>query len=143
MLNETPMLFPMAPAEFWKQIRSTIDEVVKENISQPLQPLTTDHLPEKALLKASNVCAVFQVSKPTLYEWLQQGKLKSFKIKSRRYLMGYVPFSFCRRISGLVTNVTDITGNFFHLHKSISSNICKQFANKLTVKPSFEGICKV
>ena len=66
MLHETPMLFPMSPVEFWKQIRSTIDEVVKENISQPLQPLTTDHLPEKALLKASDVCAVFQVSKPTL-----------------------------------------------------------------------------
>lgn len=87
MLNETPMLFPMAPAEFWKQIRSTIDEVVKENISQPLQSPPTDHLPEKALLKASDVCAVFQVSKPTLYEWLRQDKLKSFKIKSRRYFL--------------------------------------------------------
>ena len=89
MLNETPMLFPMAPAEFWKQIRTTIEEVVKENMNQPFQSPATDHLPEKALLKASDVCAVFQVSKPTLYEWLRQNKLKSFKIKSRRY--------FCER----------------------------------------------
>ena len=81
------MLFPMAPAEFWKQIRSTIDEVVKENINQPFNSPPTDHLPEKALLKASDVCAVFQVSKPTLYEWLRQDKLKSFKIKSRRYFL--------------------------------------------------------
>ena len=85
-MQETPMLFPMAPAEFWKQIRSTIEEVVKANSNQNFQP-RTDHLPEKALLKASDVCAVFQVSKPTLYDWLRQDKLKSFKIKSRRYFL--------------------------------------------------------
>jgi hypothetical protein len=60
-MQETPMLFPMAPAEFWKQIRSTIEDVVKENINQSFHPPSTDHLPEKALLKASDVCAVFQV----------------------------------------------------------------------------------
>lgn len=85
-MQETPMLFPMAPEEFWKQIKSTIEEVVSEKINQPFQP-PTDHLPEKALLKASDVCAVFQVSKPTLYDWLRQDKLKSFKIKSRRYFL--------------------------------------------------------
>lgn len=86
-MQETPMLFPMAPAEFWKQIRSTIEEVVNEKINQPFQSPPTNHLPEKALLKASDVCAVFQVSKPTLYDWLRQDKLKSFKIKSRRYFL--------------------------------------------------------
>ncbi len=75
-MQETPMLFPMAPAEFWKQIRSTIEEVVNEKINQSFQSPPTDHLPEKALLKASDVCAVFQVSKPTLYDWLRQDKLK-------------------------------------------------------------------
>src|SRR5690349_17153039 len=87
MLNETPMLFPMAPAEFWKQIKSTIEEVVNEKINQSFQLPPTDHLPEKALLKLSDVCAVFQVSKPTLYDWLRQNKIKSFKIKSRRYFL--------------------------------------------------------
>ncbi len=86
MLNETPMLFPIAPAEFWKQIKSTIEEVVNEKINQPFQT-PTDHLAEKALLKLSDVCAVFQVSKPTLYDWLRQNKIKSFKIKSRRYFL--------------------------------------------------------
>ena len=86
-MQETPMLFPMVPAEFWKQIRSTIEEVVNEKINQPFQPQPTDHLPEKALLKLSDVCAVFQVSKPTLYDWLRQNKIKSFKIKSRRYFL--------------------------------------------------------
>ncbi len=30
------------------------------------------HLPEKALLKATEVYAIFEVSQPTLYEWLKQ-----------------------------------------------------------------------
>jgi excisionase family DNA binding protein len=84
-MQETPMLFPITPSEFWKQIRITIDEVVTEKLSQQLPLHTNSHLPEKALLKATDVCEIFQVSRPTLYEWLKQNKLKSFKIKSRRY----------------------------------------------------------
>lgn len=77
-MNETPMLFPITPSEFWKQIGTTIDEVVSEKLSQQNLSQTNALLPEKALLKASDVCEIFQVSKPTLYEWLKQKKLKSF-----------------------------------------------------------------
>ena len=84
-MQETPMLFPITPTEFWKQIRITIDQVVTEKLSQQLLQQTNPHLPEKALLKAADVCQIFQVSRPTLYEWLKQTRLKSFKIKSRRY----------------------------------------------------------
>lgn len=84
-MNETPMLFLITPAEFWKQIRITIDEVITEKLSQQLLLHPNSQLPEKALLKATDVCKIFQVSRPTLYEWMKQKKLKSFKIKSRRY----------------------------------------------------------
>lgn len=84
-MQETPMLFPMAPGEFWKQIRTTIEEVVNEKLSQQVIQNPASHLPQKTLLKVSEVCEIFRVSKPTLYEWLKQKKLKSFKIKSRRY----------------------------------------------------------
>jgi excisionase family DNA binding protein len=84
-MQETPMLFPITPTEFWKQIRTTIDEVVTEKLSQQLQLQTNPHLPDKALLKVTDVCKIFQVSRPTVYEWMKQKKLKSFKIKSRRY----------------------------------------------------------
>jgi predicted DNA-binding transcriptional regulator AlpA len=84
-MNETPILFPMAPAEFWKQIRSTIEEVVNEKLNQQTALPSVSLLPERPLLKTSEVCAIFQVSKLTLYDWLKQKKLKSFKIKSRRY----------------------------------------------------------
>ncbi len=84
-MQETPMLFPITPSEFWKQIRTTIDEVITEKLSHQIPQQPNQHLPKKALLKAADVCQIFQVSRPTLYEWLKQNKLKSFKIKSRRY----------------------------------------------------------
>ena len=84
-MNETPMLFPITPSEFWKQIKIIIEEVIAKKISQQNISPSTSLLPEKALLKVSDVCEIFQISKPTLYEWLKQEKLKSFKVKSRRY----------------------------------------------------------
>lgn len=86
-MQETPMLFPMAPSEFWKQIKATIEEVVNAKLNQPTIQQPTNQLPEKALLKSNDVCAIFQVSKPTIYDWLKQNKIKSFKIKSRRYFL--------------------------------------------------------
>ena len=80
------MLFPMSSVEFWKQMKSIMEEVVEQKLNASIRKeLPPSHLPEKALLKATEVCAIFQVSKPTLYEWMKQDKLKSFKIKSRRY----------------------------------------------------------
>lgn len=84
-MNETPMLFPIAPSEFWKQMKIIIEDAVADKLNQQKTSQPNSHLPAKALLKAADVCEIFQVSKPTLYEWLKQKKLKSFKIKSRRY----------------------------------------------------------
>ena len=86
-MEETPMLFPIAPSEFWKQIKIIIEDVIAEKISQQKFSPPNNHLPEKTLLKPSDVCKIFQVSKPTLYEWLRQKKLKSFKVMSRRYFL--------------------------------------------------------
>lgn len=80
------MLFPYAPSEFWKQIKVVVSEVVDAKIAtlQIEQPSSQD-MPERTLLKAAEVCEIFRVSKPTLYAWIRQDKLKSFKIRSRRY----------------------------------------------------------
>ena len=86
-MEETPMLFPIAPSEFWKQIKIIIEEVIAEKLSQQKFSPPNNHLPEKTLLKPSDVCEILQVSKPTLYEWLRQKKLKSFKVMSRRYFL--------------------------------------------------------
>ena len=86
-MNETPMLFPIAPSEFWEQIKIIIEDAIAEKLSQQKISPPNNHLPEKTLLKPSDVCEIFQVSKPTLYEWLKQKKLKSFKVMSRRYFL--------------------------------------------------------
>jgi excisionase family DNA binding protein len=84
-MQETPMLFPVTQVEFWKQMRAVIEEVLESKSKIKQQEPATTHLPEKPLLKLKDVCDIFQVSKPTLYEWIRQGKLKSFKVRSRRY----------------------------------------------------------
>jgi excisionase family DNA binding protein len=104
-MNETPMLFPITPSEFWKQIRITIEEVVSEKLNEQKISPSNSLLPEKALLKASDVCAIFQVSKPTLYEWLKQKKLKSFKIKSRRYFSREDIDAIIRGNDGSITQI--------------------------------------
>ena len=86
-MEETPMLSPIAPSEFWKEINIIIEEVIDEKSTQQKICPPNNHLPEKTLLKPSDVCEIFQVSKPTLYEWLRQKKLKSFKVMSRRYFL--------------------------------------------------------
>ena len=85
-MQETPMLFPVSPTEFWKQIKTILEDVIEQKLKTATgRDLAPTLIPEKALLKATEVCKIFQVSKPTLYEWMKQDKLKSFKIKSRRY----------------------------------------------------------
>lgn len=86
-MQETPMLFPVAPSEFWKQIKAVVSEVVDAKLAamQSGPTLSNHDMPEKTLLKATEVCELFRVSKPTLYAWIRQEKLRSFKIRSRRY----------------------------------------------------------
>jgi excisionase family DNA binding protein len=84
-MEETPMLFPVTQVEFWKQMKRLIEEVMEEKLTAGKTEKPASYLPEKTLLKAVEVCEIFQVSKPTLYEWMRQGRLKSFKVRSRRY----------------------------------------------------------
>ena len=86
-MQEAPMFFPIAPNDFLKQIRATIEEVVSEKPNQTNLHQSNNHLPEKAFLKINDICTIFQVSKPTIYDWIKQDKIKSFKIKSRRYFL--------------------------------------------------------
>lgn len=65
-MNETLILFPITPSEFWKQIRIATDDVISENLSQQNRTITTSHLPGKALLKSADVCEIFRVSNSSL-----------------------------------------------------------------------------
>ena len=81
-MENVQMLLPIEPQAFWQQMKEIIEQVVNESKLQPSSKHT-----ERPLLKVKEVCEIFHVSKPTLYDWLKQGKIKSVKIQSRRYFM--------------------------------------------------------
>lgn len=84
-MTEFPMMVPMTQTEFWDKMQSVVEKVVEAKLTTASSSIPATLLPEKALLKAAEVCSIFQISKPTLYEWLKQNKIASFKIQSRRY----------------------------------------------------------
>ncbi len=84
-MNDVPMLFPVNPDEFWRQIKRIVQEAIREQIDKKAPVVQSGLIPEKPLYKLADLCLIFHVSKPTLYEWIRDGKLRSFKIRNRRY----------------------------------------------------------
>ncbi len=85
----TPMLFPYEPKQFWQSIRQIIREEVQSVDRQKpnLPSFETPGLTSKPLYKIAEVCALFHVTKPTIYDWVKHGKLKPYKIRSRVYFL--------------------------------------------------------
>jgi excisionase family DNA binding protein len=83
------MLFPYEPEQFWQSMRQIIrEEVSNTEKPAPRQPVyETPGLSYKPLYKIAEVCTLFHVSKPTVYDWIRHGKLKPFKIRSRVYFL--------------------------------------------------------
>ncbi len=85
----TPILFPIEPTKFWESIRLIVREEV--NNAETKKPASvsfeTPGLTYKPLYKIAEVCKLFQVTKPTIYDWVKHGKLKPFKIQSRVYFL--------------------------------------------------------
>lgn len=85
-----PMLFPYEPKAFWEQLQQIIrDEVSRldragtpASVSMEIPGLTY-----KPLFKMAEVCVIFGVSKPTIYDWIRGGKLKPLNIRSRVYFL--------------------------------------------------------
>ena len=88
--NTTPMLFPYEPEDFWNQIRSIIREEVnkvKNNKVSEADVTRVEGLTYKPLLKMSEVCQFFQVSRPTIYDWIKHNDLKPFRIRRNVYFL--------------------------------------------------------
>ncbi|MFT4094550.1 MAG: helix-turn-helix domain-containing protein [Niabella sp.] len=85
----TPILFPFEPEQFWQSIRQIIrEEIVNIEKAKPIVPgHETPGMTYKPLFKIAEVCKLFQVSKPTIYDWVRHGKLKPYKIRSRVYFL--------------------------------------------------------
>lgn len=78
------VLIPMAADAFWSKMRSIIEEVVTERVNM----IALSSVPAvPRLLKMKEVCDLFQITKPTIYEWIRKGELRSVKIESRRFFL--------------------------------------------------------
>lgn len=87
--NQIPMLFPFDPNEFWEQIRKIVKEELNNNPKNKNEIIQTEvqGLSCKPLYKIAEVCSLFNISKPTIYEWIKDGKLKPRKIRSRVFFL--------------------------------------------------------
>ncbi|WPV65971.1 helix-turn-helix domain-containing protein [Chitinophaga sp. LS1] len=87
--NATPMLFPYEPDVFWQRVRLIIREEIRQaEKDTPVIPMyETPGMQYKPLYKITEVCQLFQVTKPTIYEWIKYGKLKPLKIRSRVFFL--------------------------------------------------------
>jgi excisionase family DNA binding protein len=87
----TPMLFPYDPDQFWQRVRLIVrEEVIQLEKTLPTPSPTlyqTPGMEYKPLYKIAEVCKLFQVTKPTIYDWVRHGKLKPYKIRSRVYFL--------------------------------------------------------
>ena len=86
----TPMLFPYEPDKFWQMMHQVIrEEVLKATANH--QPKSnsydTQGLTYKPLYKMNELCSLFKITKPTVYDWIKHGKLKPHKIRSRVYFL--------------------------------------------------------
>jgi len=85
-----PMLVPIEPALFWQQIRLIIrEEIARIEKPRPIETtsFSTPGLTYKPLYKMAEVCALFNITRPTIYDWIRHGKLKPVKIRSRVYFL--------------------------------------------------------
>jgi len=84
-----PMLFPIEPEQFGQRMRVLVREEVCQLEQKQAQSPTyeTPGLTYKPLFKIGEVCQLFQVTKPTIYDWIKHGKLKPYKIRSRVYFL--------------------------------------------------------
>lgn len=87
-LSPTPMLFPFDPQQFWQHLRILLrDEITRLSAASTAATPEEATLNPKPLYKISEVCQLFQVTKPTVYAWIEHGKLHPVKIRSRVFFL--------------------------------------------------------
>src|SRR6478672_10788394 len=85
----TPMLFPYEPEQFWQAIRQIVREEVQsiDKTKSTVASFETPGMTYKPLYKIAEVCALFHITKPTIYDWVKHGKLKPYKIRLYHFLV--------------------------------------------------------
>ncbi|MEP6749315.1 MAG: helix-turn-helix domain-containing protein [Bacteroidota bacterium] len=81
------MLFPYEPERFWEQLRKVIKEEIRliDNVNG--NAFEVPGLTFKPLYRIIDVCALFNITRPTMYQWIKDGKLKPQKIRGNVYFL--------------------------------------------------------
>ena len=82
------MLFSIEPARFVELIRSVVKEELENFSSRQISTdFKTSGLTYKPLYKMDEVCQMFDITPPTVYDWIKHGKLKPKKVRSRVFFL--------------------------------------------------------
>jgi len=84
---ETPILFPISPDEYWQKLSEIVDRLLSEKLKNGSYPAPPAGMTSRPLLSIKEVCNLFQITKPTIYEWTRHGKLKPYKVRARVYFL--------------------------------------------------------
>ena len=87
-LKSTPMLFPVEPDQFLQLVRSIVKEELERFASRQVAGnYKVAGLTYKPLYKMDEVCEMFSITPPTIYDWIKHGKLKPKKVRSRVFFL--------------------------------------------------------
>jgi excisionase family DNA binding protein len=84
---ESPILFHISSDEYWQKLSEVMDRILTEKLNQGSRPATPPGMTARPLLTIKEVCDLFQITKPTIYEWARHGKLKPYKVRARVYFL--------------------------------------------------------
>jgi excisionase family DNA binding protein len=84
---ETPILFPISPEEYWQKLSDLMDRLLSEKLTHGGYPGPPAGMTSRPLLSIKEVCDLFQITKPTVYERTRHGKLKPYKVRARVYFL--------------------------------------------------------
>lgn len=77
----------MSPEDYWQKLSDIMEGLLKEKLKQSNYPGTPPGMTSRPLLSIKEVCDLFQITKPTIYEWIKHGKLKPYKVRARVYFL--------------------------------------------------------
>jgi predicted DNA-binding transcriptional regulator AlpA len=83
--SSTALLFTCDPEDFWREVRQIIKEEMPDY--RDLNGTVELSVGNQTLYKIKDLCRIFSVSKPTIYEWIRIGKLKPRRIKRRVFFL--------------------------------------------------------
>jgi predicted DNA-binding transcriptional regulator AlpA len=82
------MLFPVDPDQFLQLVRAIVkEELERFGSKQVATNYKIAGLTYKPLYKMDEVCEIFSITPPTIYDWIKHGKLKPKKIRSRVFFL--------------------------------------------------------